>query len=163
MTDIIKSERYISEHRPETVENMCKLAATDTLLFWSADEEVYKRQQKIWQPFLDGFGKSSGAEVKISRNLDVPDNEQCFKVLKKRIGALSDKELTAVMLAALQLRSVILGLCILDEETEIDDIFAAAFLEELYQNEFWGTDEAVAAKRELIKKELHAIRDYLKK
>lgn len=163
MTDIIKSEYYISEHRPETVENMCKLAATDTLLFWSADEEVYKRQQKIWQPFLDGFGKNSGAEVKISRSLNVPDNEQCFRTLKKRLGTLSDKELTAAMLAALQLRSVILGLYILDDETEIDDIFSAAFLEELYQNEFWGTDEAVAAKREKVKEELHAIRDYLKK
>ena len=161
MTDLLKSEQYIKEHRSETVETMCCFAATDMLLFWSDKAEILCRQQKIWQPFLNALQKENNVMINVSESLQIPDNDAFIEVLKNKLSGLNDKELTAAFLTAVLLKSVILGLAILDKNLNVEQIFAAAFLEELYQNELWGIDNEAADKREAIKFELKRIKEYL--
>ena len=162
MTDLSKSEQYIKDHRDETIETMLRFAATDLLLFWSDNSDVNARQLKLWQPFLKCFEKESGAEIKITQSLEIPNNEQCFLWIKNKLDNLSDKELTAVFLMATQVKSVFLGLSILNKEISIDNIFNAAFLEDIYQNESWGIDKEAFEKREKVREELNTITDWLK-
>ena len=161
MTDFLKSEQYIKQHRAETTDIMCRFAATDLLFFWAENEDIYNCQLKVWQPFLDDVKKFSNTEINISRSLQVPDNKAFIDVLKNKTETLTDKQLTAAFLVATRLKSVILGLAFLDKKSEVENIFNAAFLEELYQNELWGTDAEAAEKREQIKSELKKIKEYL--
>lgn len=161
MTDFLKSEQYIKQHRAETIDTICRFATTDLLLFWDKKEDIYERQQKIWRPLLDNTEKQLSTDIKISYSLRVPDNKVYLAALKNRINELSDKKLTTAFLTATQLKSVILGLAILDKQMNVEEIFNAAFLEELYQNELWGTDEEALQKREQIKVELQKIKEYL--
>lgn len=163
MTDCIKSEQYIKQHRGETIETMCNFAQTDLLFFWSDNPEVYAGQKKIWQPFLDLLQAESKALINVSKTLQMPDNEKYLLWLKSKLQKLSGTELTAVFLAATQMKSVILGLSLLNKKTSVDDIFKAAFWEEIYQNELWGTDEEALQKREQTKAELQKIWEYLNK
>ena len=162
MTDFLKSEQYIKNHRQETIETMLRFASTDLLLFWSDNEDLYRRQLKLWQPFLNDLQKKSGAEVKISQNLEIPNNEQCLLWLKNKLNNLSDKKLTAAFLMAMQIKSVFLGLAVLNNEKSADEIFNAAFLEDIYQNELWGVDEEALNKREAVKEEIIKIKEWLK-
>ena len=161
MTDFLKSEQYIKQHRAETTDIMCRFAATDLLFFWAEKEDIYSRQLKVWQPFLDDVKNFSNTEINISRSLLVPDNKAFIEVLKNKTETLTDKELTAAFSVATRLKSVILGLAFLDKKSEVERIFNAAFLEELYQNELWGVDAEVAEKREQIRSELQEIKEYL--
>ena len=162
MTDFLKSEQYIKNHRQETIETMLRFASTDLLLFWSDNEDLYRRQLKLWQPILNDLQKESGAEVKISQTLEIPNNEQCFLWLKNKLNNLSDKKLTAAFLTAMQIKSVFLGLAVLNNEKSVDEIFNAAFLEDIYQNELWGVDEEALNKREAVKEEIIKIKEWLK-
>lgn len=163
MTDCNKSELYISQHRQETQEVLCNFAQTDLLLFWSDNPNVYAGQQKLWQPFIDLLQAESKQKLSISKSLQIPNNELYLLWLKNRLQKFSDKELTAVFLIASLTKSVILGLSILKEKTSVEDIFTAAFWEEIYQNKLWGTDEEALQKREQIKAELQEVREYLYK
>ncbi|MBQ8481138.1 MAG: hypothetical protein IJ532_01230 [Alphaproteobacteria bacterium] len=162
MTDLLKSEQYIKSHRSETTEIMLRFAATDLLLFWSDNAEVYTRQLNVWQPFLNYFENESGTKIKISQSLEIPDNEQCFLWVKSRLNNLSDRELTAAFLTSALLKSVFLGLSVLNNKINADDIFNAAFLEDIYQNELWGIDKEAFNKREKVRKEISLVKDWLK-
>lgn len=159
MIDLLKSEQYIKEHRDETIKTMCDFAATDMLLFWSDRADISQRQWEIWQPFIDALQ----VKINISESLQIPDNELFLKFLRSKLSSLKDNELTAAFLAATKLKSVILGLSMLEEKNSIEEVFKAAFLEELYQNEFWGSDEEADKKRMMVKSELQKIREYLYK
>lgn len=159
MTDLLKSEQYIKQHRDETIKTMCRFAATDMLLFWSNETEILKRQQEIWRPYLDELN----VKINISQSLQIPENEIFLQRINSYLEKLSDKKLTAAFLTATLLKSVILGIFILNDEISVEQLFAAAFLEELYQNELWGTDNEAAEKRETVKSELHKIKEYLYK
>lgn len=157
MTDFLKSEQYIKEHRDETIKTMCSFATTDMLLFWSDETGILKRQQKIWRPFLDELN----VKINISQSLQIPENEIFLQRINSYLEKLSDKKLTAAFLTATLLKSVILGLSVLEEKNSVEKVYTAAFLEELYQNELWGTDKEAAEKREAVKSELYKIKEYL--
>lgn len=161
--DFEKSQLYISENREKTIELLGDFIATDLLIFWSDDRDVFSRQQKIWQPLLEIFQDAAGFEIKITQCLQAPNNEKCAVFVKNKLQQLSDKRLTACFLTAIKVKSVILGLMMLEEQVSADEIFEAAFLEELYQNELWGAEEEALNSREIIRSELKQIKECLQK
>lgn len=161
MTDLIKSENYIKEHKNETIETILKFAKTDLLFFWSDNKEVFLLQKKIWQKFLDDLQNKSKVNINVSKTLQVPDNKDFCRWLENELKAMTAKKLTAEFLTATQLKSVILGLAMLEKEISVAEIFNAAFLEEIYQNKKWGVDDEALQGRKQIKSELQQIKEYL--
>jgi len=161
--ELFKSEQYIKEHRAETIEKMCVFAQTDLLMFWSDNPDVYAIERKIWQPFIDLLQNEIKESFNISNSLQVPNNDKCILKLKEKLQAFTDKELTVAFLTALQTKSVILGMSLLNRNITTDKIFEAAFLEDIYQNKQWGVDEEALQKREQTKYELQKLKEYLKK
>lgn len=161
MINILKSEQYIKNHREETIDIMCRFAITDLLLFWSDNNSLNEMQQKVWLPYLNYMREASGEAINTSYSLKIPDNKQFVVWLQNRLNLLSNKELTASFLVSTSLKSIILGLLFLNRNFSVEDIFKAAFLEEIYQNELWGKDEEEITNREEIKKDLQKISEYL--
>ena len=159
--DLKKSEEYIATHRFETIKHLCHYLSTDTLLFWSEETELKDCQQKTWQPIFDMLKSTFNLDLKKTISLMPADNKESEQIFEKLLNMLSDKELTACFLAASEMKSVLLGLLLAKQKITVSEAFAAAFLEELYQNLFWGKDVAAVNAQNQSKKELEKIAEYL--
>lgn len=160
--DFKKSQQYIAEHRFETIQNLCRFATTDVLLFWNDEEDIFALQKKCWQPILDSLNNVFKLEFITTTELNVPENEASINKLKHILNDLTDKELTGCFLAASEIKSVLLGLLLAKQKIPPSEAFSAAFLEELYQNKFWGKDPAALNLQEKTKQHLYKIAEYIK-
>lgn len=160
--DIAKSQQYIAAHRDETAENLCRFIVTDTLLFWDTKSDLAAYQQKHWQPILDKLNAVFKLNLQKTTSFTPAENVQAVSILKKLFAEMSDKELTTCFLAASETKSVLLGLLLAKQEINVAEAFKAAFLEELFQNKYWGEDAAAYNAREKVKQQLEQLERYLK-
>lgn len=160
--DFAKSQDYIAAHREETIENMRRFLQTDTLLFWSDEPELYARQQKCWQPILDMLNGVFKLDLQTTTGITPAENNSAEAEFVRHLNKMSAKELTGCFLAASEMKSVLLGLLLTTQKLTTEEAFAAAFLEELYQNQAWGEDAAALNARAKTKAQLEKITEYLR-
>ena len=159
-----EAQREISANRKEIIEKLVRFALTDALLFWSHNDELSRRQEKLWMPVFIWARKLLHTEIVTTDGLDVPkENEKIVDELKVFLEKLSDKKLTALYLAALDMRSVILAMALVQGRLDAEEAYKAAWLEELWQAEKWGIDPEAESKRLEQKKELQEIEAFLKR
>ena len=119
-------------------------------------------QQKKWAPILKWANSELNNNYKTTTSLDVPEQEQSsaqklFNYLQK----LDNKQLSALLSAALTMRSVLLATALIKGKINADDAFEASFVEELWQASHWGIDKEAEQKRENIRNELRDIESFL--
>lgn len=161
MTELAKSYEYIRNHRAETIAALQKFFATDTLLFWSDNPNLYARQKKQWQPLFDTFAQKYSLHLRSTTSLSVPENDAACTSYCRLLETLSDKCLTVCFLASAITKSVLIGCLLAQKEIDASTAFKTAFLEELYQNEQWGEDAEVLSSRQKIKDDLAALENFL--
>ena len=160
--DVLKSQKYIALHRDETIKTMCRFLQTDTLLFWSDKSDLFSYQQKYWQPLLDVLNSVFKFDLQFTKDFLPPENATAISKLETLLSNMTDKELTCCFLAASEMKSVLLGFLFSQKKISAQEALEAAFLEELYQNKFWGEDVAALNLRERIKQNLAQIEECLK-
>ncbi len=154
----------IKKYRPEIIDKLMKFAATDMLLFWGTDKDLILRQEKEWGPLLQWAAQEFGEEFKKTHTLEVSEeNQKSGYRLKAFLESLSDRELAAYYLAALNMRSVLLAAALVKGRINAEEAYKAAYLEQLFQAEIWGEDEEAAAKLAERKNELVEVENFLKK
>lgn len=160
--DFAKSQQYISEHRTETIKNICRFFGADTLLFWSENADLSAYQNQYWSPLLQKLRKEFELTLPTTTDLTLPENERDVQKFSALLQKMSDKELTGCFLVASELKSVLLGLLLSKQKIGAAEAFQAAYLEEIYQNKFWGEDAAALNARQKSKEALKSIEEYLK-
>ena len=151
-----------SLNKQEIIDKMCEFAQTDVLLFWNDNPELTARQNEFWFPVLRWIGQELNIQLKTSTSIDVPDQEEKFGVAFKRyLEKFSDKELIAFYKAALDMRSVLLAAALVKGRINAQEAYRAAYLEELWQNKLWGSDDEAASRRQERCEELKEIESYL--
>lgn len=75
---------------------------------------------------------------------------------------LSDKELAAFYLAAVNTKSELLAAALVKGHITAEQAFDAANLEELWQSEHWGRESTSEQRRQDLKRELHDIEQFLR-
>ena len=156
-------EQYILQNKEDIVFLLSDYVLTDTILFWSDEDEIKFQQQKEWQPVIDFINKDVGLHLQKTFDLLPPsENEENKKALQEYLRTLYLKDLTALYLVATELKSVLLATMLIKRKINASEAFKKAFLEELFQNERWGTDKEAENKREQIKEKLLKIEEYLK-
>ncbi len=160
--DIKKSEKYIISHRTEITSLLCRFLPTDTILFWSNTPDLFAYQQKCWQPILNSLNTVFKLDFKPTKSLEPIQDKSTERNFAKLLCNLSDKELTACFLAASEMKSVLLGFLLVKQKITLKEAFAATYLEELYQNKFWGEDVAAQNARQITLNSLQQIEEYLK-
>lgn len=160
---MVKMEREIGEHRDEIVDKMVQFLLTDMMLFWGQEKDLIASQEKVWRPLLEWAQQALDAKLVTTNDLDVPkENLQSGYRLKLFLQDLSDKELVAFYVAALDMRSVLLAAALVKGRLSADEAFEAAFLEELWQAKNWGADDEAENRRAELKQELIEIEEFLK-
>ncbi|CAH2231765.1 jg7178 [Pararge aegeria aegeria] len=113
--------------------------ATDTLLFYSEEEELRALQEKKWDPVLEWFCKRFGVEQEVSNNLEPPPiTTETRAVLARHFLSFDFPALNAMCFGAEALKSPILMLACVDRYLEAKDAVLLARLEEEYQLAHWG-------------------------
>lgn len=158
---LVKAEEEIKKHRAEVVRKLLQFADTDSLLFWSRDAELAQRQEKIWLPIIIWANDEIHLKNKPIYGLDIPISEQKKPNIDSFLEALSDRELTAFYLAALNMNSELLAAALVKGKISAQQAFDAAYLEELWQAETWGAENAALQRRECLKEELEEIESFL--
>ncbi len=158
-----QATQEIATYREDIIKRLLKYGATDVLLFWGSDKDLIERQEKEWAPLLEWARDEFDAKFVKTHGLDVPEeNAESGYRFKFFLEHLSDKELAAFYLAALNMRSVLLAAALVKGRINAAQAFQAAYLEELFQAEAWGSDEEAEAKREERQQELREIETFLK-
>ena len=153
----------IAAYREEIINRMLKYSATDMLLFWGSDKGLMVKQEKEWTPLLEWARKEFDGKFVKTNGLDVPEEDKRSGYrLKSFMENLSDKELAAFYLAALNMRSVLLASALVKGRINAEQAYKAAYLEELYQAQHWGVDEDAESRRNERRQELSDIEKFLK-
>ena len=158
-----KAVKEIGQYREEIEKKLLDFAKTDLLFFWSEKKDLYLKQKSEWQPIIDWVGDVLKVDVKITSSLDTPDNEEMQKPLKIVFSKMNDKEMACYYAAALNMKSVLLALALVKGKIDADTAGKLSYLEELWQNEIWGSDEEASNRRKERCDELLEIESYLKK
>ena len=158
-----QAEKDISVYREDIIAKLLEFARTDLLFFWGEKRDLYLKQQVEWQPILDWAGELLHINLKSTDGLEVPENEVLQNPLEQVLKLMSDKELACYYAAALNMRSNLLALALVKGRIDARTAGKLSYLEELWQNDLWGTDAEAESRREERCKELQEIEDYLKK
>lgn len=158
--DVVESD--VHKNKEAIVDRFVNFAPNDVLLFWSTDEKVQKEQEKLWTPIIAWANQAVNVGFKKTSTLEVQkENINSSSKLKDYLCSLSDKELSAFYVAALNMRSVLLALALVKGKINAEEAFSLSELEELYQANKWGSEPVAEARRASIKKTLSDIEQYL--
>ena len=153
----------IKNYRSDIISKLIQFSKTDSLLFWDTDAKVAQRQQEVWGPIMQWMGEMLHAQYITSTNLNVPlQKANTLKNFQKFLETMSDKELAAFYLAALNMRSGILAAAFVKGKINAKQAFEASALEELVQSEHWGKDKLAEERRSKMLNELKDIEKFLK-
>ena len=153
----------VAQNREEIIERMVNFSLTDTLLFRNPDAvELIEEERKVWDPIVDWAKEKMAVDFKTSESLEVPvENNASLPRLQVFLESLSDKELVAFYEVSKITKSVLLAAAFVKGKVNAEDSFRAAFLEEIWQADKWGHDKQADERREIIKKELKDVENFL--
>ena len=118
------------------------------------------RQQDHWQPWLDQLLAKHGIELQVATGI-MPIPQPDVVKFSPLIKTYDDWRLGLLHRVTSLSGSLVLGLNFVDALIDDEEIFKLAFLDELWQNEKWGTDFEVADRHEFLRTELKDVARFL--
>ena len=128
----------------------------DLLCYRDDRDDLASRQQDQWQPWLDHLARDRGIALQIVTGI-MPISQPDAAKLPSLIAAYDNWRLGMLHRATSLSGSLVLGLGFVDAVIDDERMFMLAFLDELWQNEKWGTDFE-AADRHRFRTELKMCR-----
>lgn len=139
----------VATDRAALVRDLLAYAETDTLCYRAdPDEPLYRRQIEVWEPLLSAFETREGVRLeRVSGVLHRDQPEATMARLRERLEALDPFALAALNAMTALAASLCVALSALEPDADVDALWQAASLEELWQAELWGVDELAEARR----------------
>ena len=138
-------------------------AGTD-LLCHRADQPaaLAERQVVDWQPWLDWVKATHGVGLVVTTGImPVSQPPAALARLQGVVEGLGDWPLVGLHAATTTLASVVLGLALLAGRLEAEQAVQASLLDELYELERWGADEAALARHAAVRDDVLAAERFL--
>lgn len=128
----------------------------------AAPEALIRREEALWQPWLDWAAKELNAPLKATRGvMPLRQDPESLAALDRALERSDVPVLAALGVAVPALGSLVLGLALAAARLSAADAIAAAFADEIFQAGIWGEDRVAAAKRAAIGAEVHLAERYL--
>ena len=127
------------------------------LLCYRADQPpaLVQRQHAGWQPWLDWAARRHGARLDVTVGVTyVTQPAAALAALAAALARHDALALAALGVAVPVLGSLVLGLALADGALEAPAAHGLATIDETFQEEFWGTDPEVQARRQRIADEV---------
>jgi chaperone required for assembly of F1-ATPase len=146
-----------------TIDALARYGESDLLCYRAATPEaLVRRQQTLWQPWLDWAANALDAKLRVARGvMFVPQDRQALAALRQAVAACPAGVLAALGMVVPATGSLVLGLAMVAGVLEAAAAQALADLDERFQNEVWGEDAAALARRDRIAADLAAAERFL--
>ena len=148
-------ERIAPDPEPVVLE-IARYGQTDLLCYHAeGHEELVRRQQTHWQPWLDWAERQYGARLHVTAGvMPVAQDSQALAALAQAVAAQPTPALAALGVAVPALGSVVLGLAMAASRLDAAEAVVLATLDETFQAELWGRDEAAEQRRRCVAEEV---------
>lgn len=158
----------VTRDRAEMEKLVCNYIDTD-LLCYRADkpEELVKRQNDLWQRWLDNFSKKHNVIFQTTTGLAaLKQADQIHNVIHDETRSLCHDRFTILQMLTPACGSIILASAFVSGDANADDVIASAYLEEnykydLYNEDVHGGDPLTEKKKKALMADLKAAHDYL--
>lgn len=153
----------IEQQRQAVIAQLVSYVGADVICYRASHpEDLRTRQRNMWQPVLDWLLREHDIAMTSSEGLmPVSQPPDVALRLGGTLEAMNDARLTVFQACAAATSSLALSLALVSKFLSADEVFAAAFLDEIYQAEKWGEDAAALARRRDIASGIAAMRHYL--
>lgn len=133
---------HIGGDRDGFVTAIAAYGETDLLCYRAAaDEALGARQAENWEPWLDwSRARYDVSFVIVEGIMHQPQPEATLAKLRATVAARGTFELAAMAKLAHLSGSLVLTLALVERAGEADEVWNAACLDELWQEELWGAD-----------------------
>ncbi len=135
---------------PEPVAlEIARYGETD-LLCYRADgpEALARRQSEQWDPWLNWAASRYGAKLRVTTGLmHVSQDPPAVAALAQAVAAQTPAALAALAVAVPALGSLVLGLAMAEFRLDGEAAFVLASVDERFQAERWGCDDAAEQRR----------------
>lgn len=159
----------VSKERDAMHDQVMAYLDTDLICYFHDDDtlDIHTWQQKAWTPWHDWFEKSFGQRLEITSGLlALKQNDDLRMKIAQEIAEYDDLTFTVFQLITSLSGSIVLALAFMREAITTEDIFKAAFVEELYRAELYNEELHGHAphqekKMDTMKRDLRACRSIL--
>jgi chaperone required for assembly of F1-ATPase len=133
---------HIGADRDGFVTAIAAYGETDLLCYRAAaDESLGARQAEVWDPWIDwARARYDVSFVIVEGIMHQPQPEVTLAKLRAAVAARGTFELAAMAKLAHLSGSLVLTLAVVERAGEADEVWNAACLDELWQEELWGAD-----------------------
>lgn len=153
----------VEPRRAEVAEELAKFANNDLLCYREAmASELMRRQAAAWDPWLAWAADRYGAELAVGQGVThLEQPAEAVEALRRAIAEHDPHRLAVLHTAITITGSAVLGLAFVSGELSAEGAFAAAHVDELFQEERWGRDKEAHLARTRRLSELEAGGSYL--
>ncbi|MFV2051739.1 ATP12 family chaperone protein [Aliiroseovarius sp. YM-037] len=133
----------VATQRDEVIEMLAEYGATDLLCYRAeAPEELVSRQAAAWDPLLDWADAELSARLMpVQGVMFHAQRPESLAKLRTELDALTPFQLAAAHDLISISGSLVLACAVMRGETSPEDAWAAARIDETWQEEQWGVDE----------------------
>ena len=146
--------------RDAIIAELSAYGGNDLLCYRGDQDDLASRQQDQWQPWLDDLAENRGIALQIITGI-MPISQPDSAKFHPLVAAFDDWRLGMLHRATSLSGSLVLGLGFVDEVIDDEKMFTLAFLDELWQNEKWGSDFEAAERHEFLRAELQDVAHFL--
>ncbi len=140
-------ERIAPDPKP-MVEGLAKYGETDLLCYRAVDHCLATRQAEAWNPLLEWAALALDAPLSITQGLmPMPQAPESLAALQAAVARHDAAGLAALGVAVPALGSLVLGLALSLGRLDAEEAHRLAIVDEVFQEEFWGSDAETAARR----------------
>ena len=146
--------------RDAIIAELSAYGGNDLLCYRDDQDDLASRQQDQWQPWLDDLAENRGIALQIGSGI-MPISQPDAAKFYPLIAAYDNWRLGMLHRATSLSGSLVLGLNFLEGTIDDKGMFNLAFLDELWQNEKWGTDIEAADRHGFLRAELRDVAHFL--
>ena len=143
----------VTPQRDMVMAELVAYGGNDLLCYRDARPDLASRQHNQWQPWLDRLVAEYDIHLEIVNGI-MPIGQSDAAKFGALIAAHDDWQLGILHCVASLSGSLVLGLGFVSMMIDSDAMFDLAFLDELWQNETWGTDFETANRHGFLRTEL---------
>lgn len=123
---------------------------------------LVERQAKVWQPILDRLAATRGITLTTCSGL-MPHTQSndTVSAMTAAFESCDVTKLTVVQSAASLTGSLALGFALADGLLSAAEVTAAAYLDEAWQMEQWGSDKEALARKDRLEAEMLAVEVFM--
>jgi len=153
----------VTPQRAAILDELTAYGGNDLICYQDGeDAELAARQAEGWGPWLDWARSDLGAPLQVARSImPVMQPQASLDALAAAAAIHDDWELGMLYRATTLGGSLVLGLAMLRGRMDSEGLFTAAFLDELWQAEKWGSDWEAEDRRAMIRGELDQAHRFL--